>query len=68
MLKLNSMMSRRTKLDFKPLSLAETAKQLGIPRKRARRVLSLVGVEFEPGKARDVRVRAKARASKNSHG
>ena len=28
-------MSRRTKLEFEPLSLEETAKQLGIPRQRA---------------------------------
>jgi hypothetical protein len=38
-------MSRRTKLEFEPLSLKETAKQLGIPRQRARRILTLVGAD-----------------------
>jgi hypothetical protein len=37
-------MSRRTKLEFEPLSLEETAKQLGIPRRRAQGILTLVGV------------------------
>ncbi len=38
-------MSRRTKLDFEPLSLEETAKQLGIPRQRAQRILTLIGAD-----------------------
>jgi hypothetical protein len=41
-------MSRPTKLEFKPLSLEETAKQLGIPRQRARRILSLIGADVVP--------------------
>jgi hypothetical protein len=40
-------MTRRTKLDFKPLSLGETAKRLGVPRARARKILALVGVDFD---------------------
>ena len=39
-------MSRRIKLDFKPLTLSETAKALGIPRARARKILAIVGVDF----------------------
>jgi hypothetical protein len=42
-------MSRRTKLDFEPLSLEETAEQLGIPRRRARRILTLIGADVVPG-------------------
>jgi hypothetical protein len=38
-------MSRRTKLEFEPLSLEETAKQLGIPRQRAQRILALIGAD-----------------------
>ncbi len=49
------MASRPTKLDFKPLSLAETARRLGIPRQRARRILSLIGVDLETGKSNDLR-------------
>jgi hypothetical protein len=43
-------MSRRTKLEFEPLSLEETAKQLGIPRQRAQRILTLIGAEVVPGR------------------
>ena len=53
------MASRPTKLDFKPLSLAETARRLGIPRQRARRILSLIGVDLQTGKSRDLRVKRK---------
>jgi hypothetical protein len=42
-------MSRRTKLEFEPLSLEETAKQLGIPQQRAQRILSLIGADVVPG-------------------
>jgi len=42
-------MSRRTKLEFEPLSLEETAKQLGIPRQRAQRILTLVGADAASG-------------------
>ncbi len=59
-------MTRRTKLDFKPLSLAETAKRLGIPRKRARHVLSLIGVDLETGKTNDFRIKRKTRTRKTS--
>ncbi len=36
-------MSRRTKLEFEPLSLEETARQLGISHQRAQRILALIG-------------------------
>jgi hypothetical protein len=42
-------MSRRTKLEFEPLSLEETAKQLGIPRQRAERILTLIGADAAAG-------------------
>ena len=38
-------MSRRTKIEFEPLSLEETAKQLGIPHQRAQRILTLIGAD-----------------------
>ena len=60
------MISRRTKLDFEPLSLRETAKQLGIPPKRARRILSLFGVEFENRNANRLGIRRKKRRRKIS--
>jgi hypothetical protein len=40
-------MRRPIKLDFKPLSLRETAKRLGVPPARARKILALVGVDFD---------------------
>ena len=43
-------MSRRTKLEFEPLSLEETAKQLGIPHQRAQRILALIGANVVPGR------------------
>ena len=60
------MASRPTKLDFKPLSLAETAKRLGIPRKRARRILSLIGVDLETGKNGDSQIKRKTALRKTS--
>jgi len=42
-------MSRRTKLDFEPLSLEETARELGIPRQRAQRILTMIGAGVVPG-------------------
>jgi hypothetical protein len=42
-------MSPRTKLKFEPLSLEETAKQLGISRQRAQRILTLIGADFLSG-------------------
>jgi hypothetical protein len=42
-------MPRRTKLDFEPLSLEETAKQLGIPRRRAQQILALFGADAGTG-------------------
>ena len=41
-------MSRRTKLEFEPLSLEETARHLGVPRQRAHRILSLIGADVVP--------------------
>lgn len=53
-------MRRPTKLTFKPLSLKETAKALGIPRGRAEQVLAIVGVEpdwtTKPGRRRKNKV------------
>jgi len=40
-------MARRTRLEFEPLSLEETARQLGVPRRRAKRILALVGVKSD---------------------
>jgi hypothetical protein len=40
-------MRRPVKLDFKPLSLRETAKRLGVPPARARKILALVGVDLD---------------------
>lgn len=45
----NESMSPRTKLEFEPLSLEETAKQLGISRQRAQRILTLIGADVAPG-------------------
>jgi len=42
-------MSRRTKLNFEPLSLEDTAKELGIPRRRAERILTMIGTSVVPG-------------------
>jgi hypothetical protein len=61
-------MLRRTKLDFEPLSLHETAKRLGVPRGRARKVLALVGVESERLTAGALRTKRKSRTSKTSRG
>jgi hypothetical protein len=58
-------MSRRVKLDFKPLTLSETAKALGIPRARARKILAIVGVDFNGHPAETLRAR-KARTGKTS--
>lgn len=38
-------MRRPVKINFKALSLEETARQLGIPKKRAKRILSIVGAD-----------------------
>jgi hypothetical protein len=42
-------MSRRTRIEFEPLSLEETAKQLGVPHQRAKRILTLIGADVVPG-------------------
>lgn len=39
----------RTKIEFEPLSLEETAKQLGVPHQRAKRILTLIGADAVPG-------------------
>jgi hypothetical protein len=59
-------MPRPTKLQFKPLSLAETAKRLGVPPARARKILALVGVDFDGLGARTVHAKRKVRAGKPS--
>lgn len=59
-------MRRRTKLDFKPLSLDETAKRLGVPRGRARKILALVGVDFDGQISTAARAKRKTRTSKRS--
>jgi hypothetical protein len=58
-------MSRRIKLDFKPLTLSETAKALGIPPARARKILAIVGVDFN-GRTTDTTRARKARTGKTS--
>jgi hypothetical protein len=59
-------MRRPTKLNFKPLSLAETARLLGVPRARALRILALVGVGPEALRADARRTKGKARKIKTS--
>jgi hypothetical protein len=58
-------MPRRVKLNFKPLSLRETAKRLGIPRGRAERILTLIGVHTENRATKHTPSR-KSRSSKKS--
>ncbi len=41
-------MRRPVKLDFKPLSLEDTAKALGIPQRRAAKIIAMFGVNPEP--------------------
>jgi hypothetical protein len=57
---------RRTKLDFEPLSLGETAKRLGIPRARARRILAMFGLESEGLNAGGLRTKRKGGTGKKS--
>ncbi len=45
--KISNQMARRTKLEFEPLTLEETARRLGVPRQRAERILTLVGVKID---------------------
>ncbi|MBZ5665187.1 MAG: hypothetical protein LAO30_11340 [Acidobacteriia bacterium] len=60
-------MSRRTKLEFEPLSLEETARRLGVPRQRAQRILTLVGVKAD-AKARTSRTsKHRASSAKSTH-
>ncbi len=59
-------MRRPTKLDFKPLSLLETAKRLGVPRARARKILALVGVDFDGQISSAPRAKRKTRTAKRS--
>jgi len=59
-------MRRRVKLDFKPLSLDETAQTLGVPRTRARKILAMVGVDLDarnPGARRGKRKARRAQTS-----
>jgi len=57
-------MQRRVKLNFKPLSLDETAQRLGVPRARARKILAMIGVDLDaPSPLRRTR---KARTAKPS--
>lgn len=58
--KINIEMARRTKLEFEPLTLEETARRLGVPHRRAERILTLVGVKAE---AKTRRRMAKHRAN-----
>lgn len=58
-------MSRRIQLDFKPLTLIETAKALGVPPARARKILALVGVDSNGRATANSRMR-KARTAKTS--
>jgi hypothetical protein len=45
-------MRRPVKLDFKPLSLEDTAKALGIPRRRAAKIVAMFGVTLESVRTR----------------
>jgi hypothetical protein len=58
-------MPRRTKLDFEPLSLEETAKQLGIPRRRAQQILALFGADALPGPRRSRTLKRRSFRSKS---
>jgi hypothetical protein len=60
------MASRPTKLDFKPLSLAETARQLHIPEQRARRLLSLIGMDLDTEKSRSLPIKGRATPRKTA--
>src|SRR5215813_9296094 len=52
-------MSRTIKIKFEPLSVEETARQLGIPQERAQRILTLVGAkEQNPTRLNTVKKRA----------
>lgn len=59
-------MRRPVKLDFKPLSLRETAKRLGVPPARARKILALVGVDFDGRVVSTVSPKRLARREKTS--
>ena len=58
-------MQRRVKLDFKPLSLDETAQTLGVPRTRARKKLAMVGVDLDGRPAGTPRQKRKSRGATN---
>ncbi|MGA2744358.1 MAG: hypothetical protein ABSE44_06650 [Candidatus Sulfotelmatobacter sp.] len=58
-------MPRPVKLDFKPLTLGETAKRLGVPPARARKILAMVGVDLN-GRATSAGLTRKARTTKAS--
>ncbi len=59
-------MQRPVKLDFKPLSLRETAKRLGVPPARARKILALVSVDFDGRIVGTVSPKRQARTGKTS--
>jgi hypothetical protein len=62
-------MRRPVKLNFKPLSLKETAKELGIPRARALKIMALFGVPTDGLRARrgtKGKVRARQKLSRSS--
>jgi hypothetical protein len=59
-------MRRPVKLDFKPLSLRETAKRLGVPPARARKILALVGVDFDGRMISTASPKRRARTGKTS--
>ena len=57
-------MRRPVKINFEALSLEETARQLGIPKKRAQRILSLVGADDVSVKGRSSQKRRTSRRHK----
>lgn len=61
-------MRRPVKLNFKPLSLEETAKELGIPRARALKIIALFGVAAEDFRVRGTgsKVRARQKRSRST--
>jgi hypothetical protein len=59
-------MQRRVKLDFKPLSLAETAQHLGVPQARARKILAMIGVNLDGSATGKLRRTSKYRTDQAS--
>lgn len=59
-------MRRPVKLNFKPLSLEDTAKELGVPPGRARRILALFGIKSNGKPVDHLRTKKRSRTAKSS--